>query len=188
MATLQHGIHCRIIGFVGTSGSGKTTLIERLLPVLGARRIRVAVLKHAKLGFDMDRPGKDSFRFRDAGANQVMIASRDRWVLQAEQEDPLEEPSLEHSLGRFDWSLIDVVLVEGFSHEAYPKIEVYRPSRGRSPACWPHDAHVVAVASDEPIPNAAIPRLDLNAPAEIAEFIAHYLRLPIGDPIPEESL
>jgi molybdopterin-guanine dinucleotide biosynthesis adapter protein len=165
-----------VVGFVGLSGSGKTTLIERLVPILTARGLRVGVLKHAQRDFDVDRPGKDSYRARAAGASQVLIASRRRWALLAEEKEPEAEPRLARTLARFTPGQVDLVLVEGFAHEAYPKIEVYRPSRGQPPKCWPADPEVVAVATDEDIPGSAVPRLDLNDPPAVAEFVLQLLQ------------
>jgi molybdopterin-guanine dinucleotide biosynthesis adapter protein len=167
-----------VLGFVGSSGSGKTTVVEQVLALLGDRGARLAVLKHAKAGFDIDqRPGKDSHRLRAAGADQVLVASRDRWALMAQQADPLQEPSLARMLSHLDASVLDGVLVEGFGHEAYPKVEVYRPSHGRPPQCWPADPSVIAVASDVPLPTAGLPRLDLNDTVAMAQFAAGRLGL-----------
>jgi molybdopterin-guanine dinucleotide biosynthesis protein B len=169
----------KVVGFVGTSGSGKTTVIEQVVTRLADTGLGVAVLKHARHGFDMDRPGKDSYRVREAGAAQVLVASRERWVLLGEQPDPLEEPSLEMMLRRFDASTLDLVLVEGFSHEHFPKIEVYRPAHGQPPRCWPHDPDVIALATDTPMDGGVVPRLDLNAPLEVTQFVLDYLALPV---------
>jgi molybdopterin-guanine dinucleotide biosynthesis adapter protein len=167
-----------VIGFVGWSGCGKTTLITALMPQLMRRGLRVAVLKHAHHGFDIDRPGKDSYRVREAGAVQVLVASRDRWVLMAEEKDRgPAEPHFEELLGRFDPTQVDLVLAEGFSTAAYPKIEVYRADRGEPPKCWPDDPHLIALATDSPPPTPArLPVLDLNDPLAVAEFILR--RLP----------
>lgn len=161
-----------VVGFVGSSGSGKTTLITAVLPLLRAEGLRVAVLKHAHCGFDMDRPGKDSYRVREAGASEVLIASRSRWAHLGELEDDLDEPPFRALLERFDPARVDLVLAEGFAREAYPKIEVYRPALGEPPRCWPGDSMVIAVATDAPL---AVPRpvrrLDLNAPHEVARLL-----------------
>ena len=159
------------VGFVGSSGSGKTTLIERLVPILSTRGLRVGVLKHAQRDFDVDRPGKDSYRVREAGAREVLVASQRRWALLGEESEPDSEPSLARTLGRFTPGEIDLVLVEGFAHERYPKIEVYRPSHGKPPKCWPGDGDVVAVAADAEIGASGVPRLDLNDPEAIARFV-----------------
>jgi molybdopterin-guanine dinucleotide biosynthesis adapter protein len=182
------------LGFVGSSGSGKTTLLEGVIALLSDRGVRLAVIKHAKAGFDLDPdPRKDSHRIRSAGAAQVMVASRDRWALMAEQADPLEEPSLRSMLRHLDPEQVDAVLVEGFRHERYPKIEVYRPSHGRAPQCWPDDPDVVAVASDVPLATDPIPWLDLKDVGAVATFVAHYLGLhlyddrPFRPPVPPPS-
>jgi molybdopterin-guanine dinucleotide biosynthesis protein B len=165
-----------VIGFVGASGSGKTTLITRVLPLLRAEGVRVAVLKHAHCGFDMDRPGKDSHRVREAGASEVLIASRARWAHLGQLEDGLEEPPFRELLERFDPGRVDLVLVEGFAREAYPKIEVYRPALGEPPRCWPDDPAVIAVATDAPLAVAWPARwLDLDAPAEVAGLVMERL-------------
>jgi molybdopterin-guanine dinucleotide biosynthesis adapter protein len=165
-----------VAGFVGASGSGKTTLIARVLPALRAEGLRVAVLKHAHCGFDMDRPGKDSYRVREAGASEVLIASRSRWAHLGELEGDLDEPPFRELLERFEPGRVDVVLVEGFARECYPKIEVYRPALGEPPRCWPGDPSVIAVATDAPLAVARpVGRLDLNAPLEVAGFLLEHL-------------
>ncbi len=165
-----------VIGFVGASGSGKTTLIVALLPLLRAAGVRAAVLKHARHGFDMDRPGKDSFRAREAGAAQVLVASRSRWVLMTELDGTLEEPPFRELLAQFDPGSVDLVLAEGFAGESCPKIEVHRPSHGEPPKCWPGDPLVLAVATDAPldVPPPAR-RLDLNQPRDVAQFVLAHL-------------
>ena len=155
-----------VLGIVGWSGSGKTTLLTAILPLLRARGLRVSTVKHAHHGFDMDRPGKDSFRHREAGAHEVLVASTHRWALLHEVEGA--EPSLPDLLGRLE--PVNLVLVEGFKAHPYPKLEVHRRRLGK-PALWPHDPTVLAVASDEPIPTCAVPQLPLNAPPVIAEWI-----------------
>jgi molybdopterin-guanine dinucleotide biosynthesis protein B len=168
-----------VIGFVGSSGSGKTTLLEQVVGLLAGAGARLGVIKHAKPGFDIDpNPRKDSARLRSAGAEQLLVAARDRWVLMAAQPDPLEEPSLRAMLGRLDAESLDGVLVEGFRHERYAKIEVYRPAYGRPPQCWPHDPSVVAVASDVRLATGSLPCLDLNDPAAVTQFVVRRLGLP----------
>ena len=165
-----------VAGFVGASGSGKTTLIARVLPALRAEGLRVAVLKHAHCGFDMDRPGKDSYRVREAGATEVLIASRSRWAHLGELEGDLDEPPFRELLERFEPGRVDIVLVEGFARECYPKIEVYRPALGEPPRCWPVDPSVIAVATDAPLAVGwPVGRLDLNAPREVAGFLLERL-------------
>ncbi len=186
---MEHGRP--LLGFVGSTGSGKTTLLESIVTRMSDRGVRVAVLKHARAGFDLDRrPGKDSHRLRAAGAAQVLVASRDRWALMAEQADPLEEPSLKAMLRHLDHEALDVVFVEGFRHERYPKIEVYRPGLGRPPQCWPDDPDVIAVASDVPL-SSGVPCLDMNDIDAMALFVTHHLGLtrlaqerPVDRPVP----
>jgi molybdopterin-guanine dinucleotide biosynthesis protein B len=164
----------RLFGIAGYSGAGKTTLLEKLLPRLAACGLRVSVLKHAHHNFDIDRPGKDSFRHRQAGAAEVLLASSARWVLMSELRGAVE-PSLAEYAAHF--SPCDLVLVEGFKHEAIPRLEVYRRANGKPPL-WPGDPHVVAVASDEP-PSERGPAdpvwLDLNDAEAIARFIQETL-------------
>jgi len=169
----QTGRRIPTFAFVGSSGSGKTTLIEGVLPFLRAHGYRVGVVKQARRGFEIDRPGKDSHRLRHAGAAQVLVGSNRQWALIGDEPAGAEDPRLESLVARFDPGEIDLVLAEGFSHEVVPKIEVFRPAHGRPPRCWPLDPDVVAVASDADLvvePPAA--RLDLNRPEAVAEFIA----------------
>lgn len=178
-----------VLGFVGSSGSGKTTLLEGIVSVLSDRGARLGVLKHAGPDFDMDpHPSKDSHRIRSAGASQVLVASRHRWALLAEQADPLQEPSLDGLLRHLDQGVLDAVLVEGFHHERYPKIEVYRPSHGRPPQCWPNDPDVVAVASDVSLATGSLPWLDLNDREALARFVARRLGFRLLDSAPAGSI
>jgi len=160
----------KVFGFAGYSGSGKTTLIEQLIPRFVLRGLRVSLVKHAHHLFDIDKPGKDSYRHREAGASEVLITSDQRWVLMHELRDEAE-PSLQEQLRRF--SPCDIVLVEGYKHAAIPKLEVHRPSLGKEPL-HPGDPNIVAVASDVAVATK-LPRLDLNDPDAIAEFILAYL-------------
>lgn len=161
-----------VLGFVGSSGSGKTTLLAAVLPRLVSAGRRVAVLKHARHGFDLDRPGKDSHRIREAGAAQVLVASADRWVLMTETPSGGPEPAFRSLLEQFNPREIDLVLAEGFAREPYPKIEVYRPLHGKPPKCWPSDPWVVALATDALVAVAPpVVRLDLNRPDLVAEFL-----------------
>ena len=155
----------KIFGIAGWSGSGKTTLIEKLIPELTGRGLRVSVIKHAHHGFDLDRPGKDSYRHREAGATEVMLTSGQRWALLHEsREEP--EPTLAGYLARF--ADCDLVLVEGFKNDPVPKIEIFRAA-SEKPALYPHNAHVIAVASDVPALEVGVGRLlfDLNAPETV---------------------
>ena len=161
----------KAFGIAGYSGAGKTTLIEALIPRFINRGLRVSVIKHAHHGFDIDRPGKDSYRFREAGSGEVLVATDQRWVLMHEAKNGV--PTLEDHLARF--SPCDLVLVEGFKQEPIPKLEVHRQANGK-PYIWPENPRIVAVASDAPIPGT-LPRLDLDDREAIAAFILDYLKL-----------
>lgn len=160
----------KIFGFAGFSGSGKTTLIEQLIPMFVARGLRVSLIKHAHHAFDVDHPGKDSFRHRCAGASEVLVTSSRRWVLMHELRGA-PEPSLEEMIAHV--SPCDLLLVEGFKHAAIPKLEVFRRSVGE-PALYPHDSHVVAVAADEAL-ESRLPVLDVNRPESVCEFVLEHL-------------
>lgn len=156
----------QLIGVTGWSGSGKTVLLTSLLPLLTARGLSVSTVKHAHHGFDLDQPGKDSWRHRQAGAREVLIGSSRRWALMHELDGP--EPGLPELLARL--SPVDLVLVEGFKANPHPKIEVFRPSLARTPL-WPGRDDIVAVAADAPLDAAGRVVLDLNDPALIADWI-----------------
>jgi len=162
----------RIFGFAGWSGSGKTTLLTAVIPELMARGLRVSTIKHAHHEFDIDRPGKDSWRHREAGAREVMVASTRRWAIMHElRGDP--EPTLEELVARM--SPVDLLLVEGWKRHPHPKIEVHRPSLGKK-LLYPDDPHVVAIASDEALA-APIPLLPLGDAGAVAAFISDHLGL-----------
>ncbi len=135
----------KVVGIAGWSGAGKTTLLERLIPCLRGWGRTVSVIKHAHHRFDIDRPGKDSWRHREAGATEVLITSAGRWALLHELRDAAE-PSLDAHLARL--SPCDLVLVEGYRHAAIPKIEVFRPAAGQRPL-FPGDPAIVALATDD---------------------------------------
>lgn len=167
----------KIFGIVGSSGSGKTTLLEKIIPLLCAHGIKVSTIKHTHHQFDMDKPGKDSFRQREAGAGEVMLASSKRWALLHELRDE-EEPEIEELIKHM--TPVDLVLVEGFKFHNHPKIEVYRPSFGRDPL-WPNDPTIVAIASDENITTDGRDMLDLNDFKAISLYILDYLNLEKAD-------
>ncbi len=157
----------KVMGIVGWSGSGKTSLMVELLPILRGMGLRVSTMKHAHHRFDVDKPGKDSFRHREAGASEVLVVTSSRWVLMHEsREEP--EPSIETLIERM--SPVDLLLIEGFKTHHHPKLEIHRESEGK-PFLYPNDPEIVAVASDCPLPDLKIPRLDLNDPGAIAAFI-----------------
>ena len=157
----------RLIGLAGWSGSGKTTLAIRLIPILTARGLTVSTIKHAHHAFDIDRPGKDSWLHREAGASEVLVASANRFALIHELRGA-PEPSLEDLLSRM--APADIVIVEGFRHGAHPKIEIFRPELGK-PALYPDDPMIVAVASHEPIAGPNVPWLPLDDPEAIADYV-----------------
>jgi molybdopterin-guanine dinucleotide biosynthesis protein MobB len=163
-----------VLGIAAWSGTGKTTLLVRLLPLLRGRGLRVALVKHAHHSFDVDTPGKDSYALRQAGASPVLVASRLRWALMGETPGQAE-PVLDDLLARIDQREVDLVLVEGFKHEAFPKLELYRASVGKPPL-YPEDPQVLAVATDAPpLPPARVPVLDINRPEQIADFVAEFV-------------
>ena len=157
----------RIFGLAGWSGSGKTTLMTALIPELVSRGITVSTLKHAHHAFDIDQPGKDSWRHRQAGAREVMIFSQNRWALMHELRGA-PEPSFDELVRRM--GPVDLLLVEGFKRHPHPKIEVYRPSL-RRPLLHPEDPSVVAIASDAMLPGLTLPWLPLSDAGAVAAFI-----------------
>lgn len=160
----------KVLGIVGWSGSGKTTLVTAILPLLRRAGLRVSTVKHTHHDFDMDRPGKDSFRHRQAGAHEVLIASGTRWALLHELDGP--EPALSELLTRLD--PVDLVLVEGYKTHPVPKLEVHRPALGK-PALWPDMADVIAVASDADLDIGQRTMLPLNQPEAVATWIMAWL-------------
>jgi molybdopterin-guanine dinucleotide biosynthesis protein B len=166
----------RIIGLAGWSGSGKTTLITKVIPCLLARGLRISTLKHAHHGFDLDKPGKDSFVHRVAGATEVVVSSAKRWAILHELREEVEWnlPDLVAKM-----SPADLVLVEGFKRDAFPKLEVHRAANGK-PLIHPDDPYVAAIASDIELPAAKVPVVDLNDIETIADLLLKYA-LPIGE-------
>jgi molybdopterin-guanine dinucleotide biosynthesis adapter protein len=157
----------KIFGLAGWSGSGKTTLLVKLIPVLVGRGISVSTLKHAHHQFDVDRPGKDSYEHRAAGATEVMISSTNRFALMHELRGA-PEPTVEALIARM--TPVDLLLIEGYKSHAHDKLEVHRPSVGK-PLLAATDPRVVAVASDVPLPGLSVPVLEIDDVAGIADFI-----------------
>jgi molybdopterin-guanine dinucleotide biosynthesis protein B len=159
-----------IIGLAGWSGSGKTTLITKVLPVLIGRGHKVSTLKHAHHGFDLDKPGKDSFMHRAAGASEVLISSARRWAVLHElrEEGEWTMPGLLKKI-----TPVDLVLVEGFKRESFPKIEVYRAENGK-PLLHGEDGYIVAIASNTRLPDVALPVIDLNDIEAVADALLKY--------------
>ena len=161
----------RVIGFAGWSGSGKTTLLVQLIPALTRRGLRVSTVKHAHHAFDIDQPGKDSFRHRGAGATEVLVGSAGRWALMHELRGA-PEPGLAELLARM--SPVDLVLVEGFKRGSHPKIEVFRAALGK-PRLYPDDPSIVALAAD-PVFVSAIPVVSLNDVDAVAALVLHHAK------------
>ncbi len=150
----------RVFGFAGWSGVGKTTLIEQVIAHLAADGVRVALIKHAHHRFDIDHPGKDSFRHREAGATEVMISSGNRWAIMHElRGEP--EMTLSEALERL--SPCDLVLIEGYKREPLPKLEVWRSALGKPLLC-PNDEHIIALATDDQLPDGATSALASREP------------------------
>lgn len=162
----------KVFGFAGYSGAGKTTLIENLIPRFVLEGLTVSLIKHAHHGFDIDKPGKDSYRHREAGCSEVLLTSDQRWVLMHELRGR-REPTLEDQLAIL--SPCDLALVEGYKASAIPKLEVHRPAHGR-PLMFPENPHIVALASDVPI-ETSLPLFDLNDYDHIAGFVMTYLQI-----------
>ncbi|MBJ6932793.1 bifunctional molybdopterin-guanine dinucleotide biosynthesis adaptor protein MobB/molybdopterin molybdotransferase MoeA [Vibrio cholerae] len=160
-----------LLGFAAYSGTGKTTLLEALLPKLTAAGLRIGLLKHAHHDFDVDKPGKDSYRLRKAGASQMLIASRNRHALMTETPDA--EAEFDYLLTRFDAEKLDVILVEGCKNIAFPKIELHRAEVGK-PWLYPHDENIIAIAADEAV-ETALPQMHINDLDAIADFVLDYV-------------
>ncbi|MFI3137505.1 MAG: molybdopterin-guanine dinucleotide biosynthesis protein B [Methylococcaceae bacterium] len=159
-----------IIGFAAYSGTGKTTLLTQLIPQLKQQGLRVGLIKHSHHSFDIDHPGKDSFRLREAGAATVMLVSSRRRAIMTEFAQATD-PDLDEQLSALNQSQLDIILVEGFKQAAFPKIELYRPVLNH-PLLYPTDANIIAIATDTPLLTPAhLPVLDINQPLEITRFI-----------------
>src|SRR6516225_10150152 len=160
----------RIIGLAGWSGSGKTTLLAKVIPRIVARGLKVSTLKHAHHAFDVDQPGKDSHTHRMVGATEVLVGSANRWALVHELRGQAEH-GLAALLARL--SPVDLVLGEGYKRESHPKLEVYRAALGK-PLLHPDDSAIVAVASEEPLPAARGPVVDLDDVEGIADLLIRH--------------
>jgi molybdopterin-guanine dinucleotide biosynthesis protein MobB len=191
MISLTHYQTTPLLGFAAFSGTGKTTLLEQLIPQLKQENISIAMIKHTHHSkFDIDTPGKDSYRLRQAGAEQMLVASSKRWALMVEH--PLQtqppEANLFELIKHLDLTTIDLILVEGFKHEAISKIELHRPSLNK-PLLYPNDKTIIAIASDQIMTQEnneilPIPQLNLNNIEDISHFILQLLVNPSAQGIP----
>ena len=163
----------RVIGLAGWSGAGKTTLVVRLVPELVRRGLTVSTMKHAHHGFDVDQPGKDSHRHREAGATEVLVGSERRWALMHENRGA-PQPSAAELMRHM--TPVDLLIVEGFKREGHDKMEIHRRETGK-PLLYPDDPHIVAVLSDEPLPDCPLPVISIDDIGAVADFIlSHFGR------------
>ncbi|MEQ8195271.1 MAG: molybdopterin-guanine dinucleotide biosynthesis protein B [Rhodospirillales bacterium] len=163
----------KTFGLVGWSGSGKTTLMVKLLPELIGRGLSVSTMKHTHHDVDIDRPGKDSYEHRRAGAREVMLASGSRWSL-VHELGAESEPDLDSLVARM--TPVDLLLVEGFKRQGHDKIEIHRPVLGQE-FLYLQDENIVAIASDAPVRDVSLPVLDLHDVSGIGEFIIKHCGL-----------
>ncbi|OAT15513.1 molybdopterin-guanine dinucleotide biosynthesis protein MobB [Buttiauxella noackiae] len=163
-----------LLAFAACSGTGKTTLLKRVIPLLNERGIRPGLIKHTHHDMDVDKPGKDSYELRKAGAAQTIVASQKRWALMTETPDE-NELDLYYLASRMDGSSLDLILVEGFKYESVPKILLYREDTSLNNDDLVIDSHVIAIASDVNL-NTSLPILDINHPEQVANFIVNWLK------------
>lgn len=163
-----------LLAFAASSGTGKTTLLKKVIPLLNQRGIRPGLIKHTHHDMDVDKPGKDSYELRKAGAAQTLVASQQRWALMTETPNE-NELDLYYLASRMDESSLDIILVEGFKHESVPKILLYREGVSQRSDELVIDSHVIAIASDVNL-SVALPALDINQPEQIADFIVNWLK------------
>jgi len=164
-----------VLGFAAYSGTGKTTLLVKLLPLMKLQGLRVALVKHTHHDFEIDKPGKDSYVLRKAGADQVMLASDTRCAVITEYEEQ-KEPELDALISKLDIDNLDLIMVEGFRYLPFAKIELHRSATGKQPL-FPDDDSIIAVASDESLQTGDLPLLNINEAEEVAGFINRWLDL-----------
>jgi len=166
-----------ILGFAAYSGTGKTTLLTAIIPLLKQQGLRVGLIKHAHHKFDVDQPGKDSYELRKAGAERVLVASSKRWALMVETPDKSDDPDLQKLVRQFDNSQLDLLLVEGFKHSAFPKIELHRKENDHE-LMYVHDKNIIAIATnDKNILNHKneIVALNIDDANQVADFIVTHV-------------
>lgn len=166
----------RFFGIAGYSGMGKTTLLERLVPELTGRGLKVSLIKHSHKNIEIDRPGKDSFRLREAGCSEVLLLGNERWALMHELRGA-PEPDLDYLLDRLQ--VCDLVLVEGFKGGDFPKLEVWRAGQGKSPL-WPDWPGIVGIASDGPVDAVGVAHLPLHDVVAVADFVLAHAAVRAG--------
>ena len=164
-------INLPLLGITAYSGTGKTTLLKKVIPLLRERNLRVGMIKHTHHDMDVDKPGKDSYELRKAGAHQTLVASQQRWALMTETPDNAEL-DLYYLASRFDEKSLDLILVEGFKHESIPKIALFRSVLER-PLEQLIDQHVIAIASDTLL-DTDLPQLDINQAEQVADYIVSW--------------
>lgn len=161
-----------LLGITAYSGTGKTTLLKEIIPLIKQRHIRVGLIKHTHHDMDVDKPGKDSYELRKAGADQTLVASQKRWALMTETPNHEGDLDLHYMASRFDPSSLDLILVEGFKHETIDKIALFRSEVGK-PLEGLIDQYVIAIASNQ-IMNTSLPQLDINNPQQITDYIVSW--------------
>ncbi len=164
-------VNTPVLGFAAFSGTGKTTLLEAMIPILVRAELRIGLIKHSHHNFQIDQPGKDSYRLRKAGATQILLAASSRTAAIIEHGDIKTKPSLADQFKHLDCDKLDLIIVEGFKNEPIPKIEIYRSSL-EHPYLFPNDPNIIALVTDElPRLKLNIPLLDINQPQQVADFI-----------------
>lgn len=168
-----------VMGFAAYSGTGKTTLLSKVIPLLTAKGYRIGIIKHTHHNIDIDKPGKDSYVLREAGASQTVIASRNRTAIIIEKPEATDEPILEEALANLQTSSLDLVLVEGFKAAEFVKIELHREALAK-PYLFPNDTNIIAIATDHALEpdisvDTRIDKLDINQPLQIANYIEQKL-------------
>ena len=162
-----------ILGFAAFSGTGKTTLLKKLIVALTEKKLRIGIIKQSHHDFEIDVPGKDSYELRKAGASQTLITSPHRWALIQENQQGIAN-TLSENIELLDLEKLDIILVEGFKQSAFTKIELNRDSLHK-PLLYPHDANIIAIATDNLETQHSIPVLDMNNTEEIVDFIFQHL-------------